>query len=58
MYSKCQQTSLRAASNSSDESVVHALPTLFRLVGLTPFKKVMVCVLNYLLFDCEPVYLF
>lgn len=39
MFRKCQQTSLRAASNSSEESVVHALPTLFRLLGLTPFKK-------------------
>ncbi|RVX20005.1 DNA repair protein RAD5A [Vitis vinifera] len=32
MFRKCQQTSLRAASNSSEESVVHALPTLFRTI--------------------------
>ncbi|KAK9279319.1 hypothetical protein L1049_012998 [Liquidambar formosana] len=39
MFRNCHQISLKAASNSTDESVVHPLPTLFRLLGLTPFKK-------------------
>ncbi|XVF46843.1 hypothetical protein PTKIN_Ptkin03bG0060200 [Pterospermum kingtungense] len=39
MFHKYQQTSLKAASNSTEESVVHPLPNLFRLLGLTPFKK-------------------
>ena len=49
MFHKYQQTSLKAASNSTEESVVHPLPNLFRLLGLTPFKKVMVC-LKFILF--------
>ncbi|XP_038894922.1 DNA repair protein RAD5A [Benincasa hispida] len=36
---KHQQTSLKAASNAAAESVIHPLPTLFRLLGLTSFKK-------------------
>ncbi|OMO58307.1 SNF2-related protein [Corchorus capsularis] len=39
MFHKYQQTSLKAASNSTEESVVHPLPNLFRLLGLTPFKE-------------------
>ncbi|PPR89409.1 hypothetical protein GOBAR_AA31268 [Gossypium barbadense] len=39
MFHKYQQTSLKAASNCNDESIVHPLPSLFRLLGLTPFKK-------------------
>ncbi|MBA0728763.1 hypothetical protein Golax_001639, partial [Gossypium laxum] len=39
MLHKYQQTSLKAASNCNDESIVHPLPSLFRLLGLTPFKK-------------------
>ncbi|XP_021278351.1 DNA repair protein RAD5A isoform X2 [Herrania umbratica] len=39
MLHKYQQTSLKAASTSTEESVVHPLPNLFRLLGLTPFKK-------------------
>ncbi|KAL5580233.1 hypothetical protein UlMin_012675 [Ulmus minor] len=39
MFHKQHETSLKAASNSSEESVVHPLPTLFYLLGLTPFKK-------------------
>ncbi|CAK9150508.1 unnamed protein product [Ilex paraguariensis] len=39
MFRKSHQTSLKVAANSADESVVHPLPTLFRLLGLTPFKK-------------------
>ncbi|XP_012464915.1 DNA repair protein RAD5A isoform X2 [Gossypium raimondii] len=38
-FHKYQQTSLKAASNCNDESIVHPLPSLFRLLGLTPFKK-------------------
>ncbi|KAA8550241.1 hypothetical protein F0562_001925 [Nyssa sinensis] len=37
MFHKSHQTSLKAASN--EESVVHPLPTLLRLLGLSPFKK-------------------
>lgn len=37
---KHQQTSLKAASNAAAESVIHPLPSLFRLLGLTSFKKV------------------
>ncbi|KAL3530434.1 hypothetical protein ACH5RR_009756 [Cinchona calisaya] len=37
MFQKSHQTSLKAASN--DESITHPLPTLFQLLGLTPFKK-------------------
>lgn len=36
---KHQQTSLKAASNAAAESVIHPLPSLFRLLGLTSFKK-------------------
>lgn len=39
MFRKCEQISLKVASNSVDESLVHPIPTLFRLLGLTPFKK-------------------
>lgn len=39
MFLKQKQTSLKAASNSTEETVVHPLPTLFQLLGLTPFKK-------------------
>ncbi|WVZ00105.1 hypothetical protein V8G54_026174 [Vigna mungo] len=34
--------SLKDAANSTDESVFHPLPTLFRLLGLNPFKEVIV----------------
>lgn len=46
MFRKHHQTSLKAASNAAEESVVHPLPALFRLLGLTPFKKVIICHLN------------
>ncbi|XP_011654243.1 DNA repair protein RAD5A isoform X1 [Cucumis sativus] len=36
---KHQQTSLKAASSAAAESVIHPLPTLFRLLGLSSFKK-------------------
>ncbi|XP_020536255.1 DNA repair protein RAD5A isoform X2 [Jatropha curcas] len=39
LFHKNQQTSLKAASNSTEETIVHPLPNLFRLLGLTPFKK-------------------
>ncbi|OVA17874.1 SNF2-related [Macleaya cordata] len=39
MFRKCHQTSLKATRNITEESVVHPLPNLFRLLGLTPFKK-------------------
>ncbi|ONI19828.1 hypothetical protein PRUPE_3G300100 [Prunus persica] len=39
MFLKQNKTSLKAANNSTEETVVHPLPTLFRLLGLTPFKK-------------------
>ncbi|XP_010535657.1 PREDICTED: putative SWI/SNF-related matrix-associated actin-dependent regulator of chromatin subfamily A member 3-like 2 isoform X2 [Tarenaya hassleriana] len=39
MFQKHHQTSLKTASNSTEETVVHPLPNLFRLLGLTPFKK-------------------
>ncbi|XP_052210529.1 DNA repair protein RAD5A isoform X2 [Diospyros lotus] len=39
MFRESHKTSLKAAATSTDESVVHPLPTLFRLLGLTPFKK-------------------
>ncbi|KAM0954805.1 hypothetical protein TB2_022918 [Malus domestica] len=39
MFLKQNKTSLKAANNSTDETVVHPLPTLFRLLGLSPFKK-------------------
>ncbi|KAF8403208.1 hypothetical protein HHK36_011307 [Tetracentron sinense] len=39
MFRKRHQTSLKAVRNSTEESVVHPLPTLFRLLGLIPFKK-------------------
>lgn len=42
MFGKHHQLSLKDAANSSDESVFHPLPTLFRLLGLNPFKKVVV----------------
>lgn len=39
MFGKHHQVSLKDAANSSDESVFHPFPTLFRLLGLNPFKK-------------------
>ncbi|KAI9080161.1 hypothetical protein K1719_037839 [Acacia pycnantha] len=39
MFRKHHQVSLKDATNSTDESVFHPLPTLFRLLGLSPFKK-------------------
>ncbi|CAN6438650.1 unnamed protein product [Victoria cruziana] len=39
MFRKYQQTSLKANRQSLDESVIQPLPTLFRLLGLSPFKK-------------------
>ncbi|KAM7256149.1 hypothetical protein ACFE04_011890 [Oxalis oulophora] len=39
MLQKQNQTSLKASSNSSEDSVVHPLPTLFQLLGMRPFKK-------------------
>ncbi|XP_004304707.1 PREDICTED: putative SWI/SNF-related matrix-associated actin-dependent regulator of chromatin subfamily A member 3-like 2 [Fragaria vesca subsp. vesca] len=39
MFLKQKQTSLKVASNSTEETVVHPLPTLFQLLGLTPFQK-------------------
>ncbi|KAI3420505.1 uncharacterized protein J3R85_012718 [Psidium guajava] len=39
MFHEQKQASLKAASNVTDESVVHPLPNMFRLLGLTPFKK-------------------
>lgn len=39
LFHECHQTSLKAASRATDDSVVHPLPTLFRLLGMTPFKK-------------------
>lgn len=42
MFAKHHQVSLKDAANSTDESVFHPLPTLFRLLGLNPFKEVIV----------------
>lgn len=39
MLRKINQTSLKTTSNSADESVLHPLPSLFRLLGLVRFKK-------------------
>lgn len=39
MFHKHHQSSLKAASDASEESTVHPLPSLCRLLGLTPFKK-------------------
>ncbi|KAI3461336.1 hypothetical protein Pfo_017999 [Paulownia fortunei] len=39
MFQKSHQTSLKASGNSAEESIVHPLPTLFKLLGLVPFKK-------------------
>ncbi|KAF3622071.1 hypothetical protein FXO38_31500 [Capsicum annuum] len=39
MFRKSHQTSLKARNNPADDTVVHPLPTLFHLLGLTPFKK-------------------
>lgn len=41
MFQKHSATSLKVASNTADESIFHPLPNLLRLLGLTPFKKVM-----------------
>lgn len=37
--SQSHQTSLKATGSSTDDSVIHPLPTMFRLLGLTPFQK-------------------
>ncbi|XP_073221698.1 DNA repair protein RAD5A isoform X2 [Cicer arietinum] len=39
MFVKQHEVSLKDATNSTDESVFHPLPALFRLLGLSPFKK-------------------
>ncbi|GAB4824772.1 DNA repair protein rad5a [Ancistrocladus abbreviatus] len=39
MLRKRHQTSLKSANKSTEESVVHPLPTLFKLLGLAPFIK-------------------
>ncbi|KAL9994039.1 hypothetical protein Hdeb2414_s0022g00615481 [Helianthus debilis subsp. tardiflorus] len=36
---KSHQTSLKVPNSSTDETSMHPLPTLFRLLGLVPFKK-------------------
>ncbi|XP_065868143.1 DNA repair protein RAD5A isoform X2 [Euphorbia lathyris] len=39
MFHMNRQTSLKAVSNTSEETVLHPLPNLFRLLGLTPTRK-------------------
>ncbi|KAK6926667.1 hypothetical protein RJ641_008386 [Dillenia turbinata] len=39
LFRKHSQISLKAAMNGNEESIVHPLPTLFHLIGLSPFKK-------------------
>ncbi|CAL9191464.1 unnamed protein product [Musa hybrid cultivar] len=39
MIQKHQQTTVRSINISTEESSVHPLPSLFRLLGLTPFRK-------------------
>ncbi|XP_045804293.1 DNA repair protein RAD5A-like isoform X1 [Trifolium pratense] len=39
MFVKHHHVSLKDATSSTDESVFHPLPALFRLLGLSPFKK-------------------
>ncbi|KAF1886837.1 hypothetical protein Lal_00046075 [Lupinus albus] len=39
LFGQHHQVSLKDATNSTDESVFHPLPILFRLLGLNPFKK-------------------
>ncbi|KAJ0941256.1 putative DNA helicase chromatin remodeling SNF2 family [Helianthus annuus] len=36
---KSHQTSFKVPNSSTDETSIHPLPTLFRLLGLVPFKK-------------------
>ncbi|XP_071711412.1 DNA repair protein RAD5A [Rutidosis leptorrhynchoides] len=36
---KSHKTSLKVPTSSNDETSIHPLPTLFRLLGLIPFKK-------------------
>ncbi|XP_043724882.1 DNA repair protein RAD5A isoform X2 [Telopea speciosissima] len=39
VFRKHHHISVKLARNFNEESVVHPLPTLFRLLGLVPFKK-------------------
>ncbi|GMH12155.1 hypothetical protein Nepgr_013996 [Nepenthes gracilis] len=39
MFGMCHLTSLKSACKSTEELVVHPLPTLFRLLGLNPYRK-------------------
>ncbi|XP_021767366.1 DNA repair protein RAD5A-like [Chenopodium quinoa] len=39
MFQKHHRNSLKAAATSNEETVVHPLPNLFRLLGIAPFKK-------------------
>ncbi|KAI3679441.1 hypothetical protein L2E82_51352 [Cichorium intybus] len=39
MLQKTHQTSVKVPTNSIDETSIQPLPTLFRLLGLVPFKK-------------------
>lgn len=59
MFRKHHQTSVKPTRPASEESTVHPLPNLFRLLGLTPFKKVFCnvsllsnCFHSVLLFPC------
>lgn len=38
---KSHQTSVKVPTSSVDETSIQPLPTLFRLLGLVPFKKVL-----------------
>ncbi|KAH7680561.1 DNA helicase protein [Dioscorea alata] len=42
MFHKQQNTLARLNRSATEESTVHPLPTLFRLLGLTPFKKAQI----------------
>ncbi|XP_073007051.1 DNA repair protein RAD5A isoform X1 [Typha latifolia] len=39
LFRKTIQSSLKSTHVASEQSAIHPLPTLFRLLGLTPFKK-------------------
>lgn len=49
MIRKHHQMSLRSTNVAMEDLPFQPLPTLFRLLGLTPFKKVPTCDLGLLL---------
>lgn len=49
MLQPTNQPQYKAGKNASEESTFHPVPSLFRLLGLVPFKKVDIAFLTLLI---------